>query len=445
MILKDIAALDGVYKLHGGNLMGCNLRDAGAVMDAGRMSCRVVLSVERVDRSGDVVVLKGIDLSAHRRIPTVLFGHNRDLIVGQAEDPGGAYTVRVEGDRLVAETYFHKHTEFGEQAFRLVETKVLRGASIGFFPDASLVTKSGRVGLNGKDGHIFGKSELIEYSHIPIPDNNECIVEAVYKGFGGKPLAAPLLDMLKPFAPERPATVTSGFDNQREKGMGRNDPNSPDLSTGAPEDEFMPPDDDVDPNADPNADPHADHKQVVDQAVEDMLASIYTKFTQGSLDMKGAVKLFKECLSHHGKVADINGGDGGGEGFGDDGDAEGDDEFGDSFDEDGDEGDDSDADADSDSSGPPKPDLEDKAKKKAEKAVATIWTKSYAPVMTATAEGLAHIVAASDPDARKIQKFARQLLDRMGRAPEFHGLVTKALADAESPWAEWEGAFFGRK
>jgi hypothetical protein len=436
MILKDIAALDGVYKLHGGNLMGCNLRDAGAVMDAGRMSCRVVLSVERVDRSGDVVVLKGIDLSAHRRIPTVLFGHNRDLIVGQAEDPGGAYTVRVEGDRLVAETYFHKHTEFGEQAFRLVETKVLRGASIGFFPDASLVTKSGRVGLNGKDGHIFGKSELIEYSHIPIPDNNECIVEAVYKGFGGKPLAAPLLDMLKPFAPERPATVTSGFDNQREKGMGRNDPNSPDLSTGAPEDEFMPPDDDVDPNADPNADPHADHKQVVDQAVEDMLASIYTKFTQGSLDMKGAVKLFKECLSHHGKVADINGGDGGGEGFED---AEGDDEFGDSFDED--DGDDSD-DSDAESSGPPdKPDLGDKNKKKAEKAAAHVWVKTYQPPFTALANAVAHVLSFEDLDPKAAQDYLRKQLTKLGQLPQVNGVITKALSEIESPWHEWDEAF----
>jgi hypothetical protein len=428
MILKDFAALDGVYKLHpdAAGLMGRVLKRADMRPDLSRMSCEIVLTKEIEDRSGDIVIVKGIDLADHKRHPVALFNHDKDAPIGRFEDPSGLYTVKSVGDTLVGELFFNQKSAFAHDVFECVVDKTFTAASIGFLPVV------GNIEKRMPRGTRYGAARLVEGSIVTIGDNPHAGIQAIHKAMGRANASDVFKQYLMPLAGDRPASVVGGFDTKREKGMGRDDDQNPDLS--AAEDEFLPPDDD--PNADPNGDPHADHKQVVDQAVEDMLASIYTKFTQGSIDLKGAVKLFKECLSHHGKVSELNGGDGEDEGFGDE-DAEGDDEFGDSFDEDnGDEGDDADS---SDSSD--KPDLEDKAKKKAEKAVATMWTKSYAPVMTATAEGLAHIVAASDPDARKIQKYAKQLLDRMGRAPGFHGLVTKALADVESPWADWEEAF----
>lgn len=303
MIWKDFTG--GVVKLHEGTdpagLMGYVLRDASPHTNGGKMSCRVVISTESVDRSRDVVVTKGLDLSDHAKLPIVLIGHNRDLPIGYAEDQLGGYTVKMDGpSRLVGETFFSQSTEIGEQAFRLVENKVLRGASIGFTP---IVVKKSAAG-----GKLYEEGKLIEYSHIPIPDNPDCLVSAVEKGFGGKALHPALLALLTPLVPTRPASVVSGWDGGKPQ-LKTKAMNQPD-----PEDEFQPPatppTDGTDPNiVTPEVDPHADHKDTVDNAVGDILASIYDKFTQGTVDLAAATKLFKDCLEHHGKVKDLTGGD----------------------------------------------------------------------------------------------------------------------------------------
>lgn len=208
MILKEFNP--GIVKLHGGDdplgMLGYVLRDAAPRPDAVRMSCRVTISTSTPDRSGDTVVQRGWLLDEHQRNPVVLLAHQRNIPIGSAEDPLGGYTVKVFSDaRTEAETFFDQHSEVGEQSFRLVETKVLRGASVGFLPVAGMVEKS------AQGGTIYKAAKLVEYSHLAVPDNPECLVEAVYKGFGGKPLCTPLLDLLKPLVPERKPVVTSGF------------------------------------------------------------------------------------------------------------------------------------------------------------------------------------------------------------------------------------------
>ncbi len=208
MVLKDFVG--GIIKLHGGDnptgLLGYVLRDANATTNAGKMSCRVVISTSSPDRSDDVVVTKGIDLGDHSRNPMVLLNHDRNMPVGFAEDPMGKYTVRLVGDnRLEAETYFSKATQLGEQAFQLVERKVLRGASIGFLPIAGMVQKRER-------GTMYKAAKLVEYSHLVLPDNQDCLVQAVEKGLGGKPLVTQLRDMLTPYIETRPAAVVGGWE-----------------------------------------------------------------------------------------------------------------------------------------------------------------------------------------------------------------------------------------
>jgi hypothetical protein len=210
MIYKDFAG--GIIKLHHGDnpagMLGFVLRDANPQTNAGKMSARVVISTARPDRSDDVVETKGIDLSEHKGNPIVLLNHNKDFPIGHAEDRMGAYTVkRIGDDRMEAETFFTQATQLGEQAFQLVERKVLRGASIGFLPVLGMVEKRVR-------GVHYKAARLVEYSHLAIPDNADCLILAVEKGIGGKALCDPLLQMLRPLVPERAPVVTSGWEEK---------------------------------------------------------------------------------------------------------------------------------------------------------------------------------------------------------------------------------------
>lgn len=191
------------------------IRPRNIITDPGKMSCTVTITTEAVDRSRDVVVTKGLDLSDHRKNPVALLDHNQKMPVGLAQDADGGYTCKHVGDhRIDATTFFHQHTALGEQAFRLVESGVLRGASIGFLPRPGKIEKG-----HDRDGGvtIYGAGSLIEYSHLVLPDNPDCLVVAVQKGFGGKRLEPELLDYLTPLIPSRPVSVVSGWDNHNGK------------------------------------------------------------------------------------------------------------------------------------------------------------------------------------------------------------------------------------
>lgn len=208
MIIREVPP-GIVYKLHEGNdpngMMGAMLREASPHINRGRMSAKVTISRQTPDRSRDTVVSKGGRFQNHRKIPIACVAHNRNYVAGMAENRLGEYTVKLKGiDAIEAETFFDQGSELGVQSFRLVEDKVLRGASIGFIP-IGVVTKS------HAGGNHYEEWELIEYSHLPIPDHPDCIVEAVYKNYSGKALCDPLMNLLKPMVPERPPVVTSGF------------------------------------------------------------------------------------------------------------------------------------------------------------------------------------------------------------------------------------------
>lgn len=383
-----------VYKLGPGTddlgPLGLMIRAPSVHTNAGRMSATVTISTQDEDRSGDVVVTKGIRLDGHRKNPICLLNHNRQHAVGFTQDRLGTYTVKMHGDnRLVGEVFFNQGTQLGIDTFRAVEGQVLRGVSIGFLPVVGRVEKR-----NGRGTH-YHAADLVEVSIVPIPDNENALIEAVHKAFGKKPpcpeLAAelPSLDyrptrvaggwdadaidkagtykmaepklveakhrsptyytcphcgeemshehiyhdekdgvmrhgscrgavILKPPEPtsglEPPAgasampykslaeVITSRIGALRRKAMTRTDPNAVD--------DFAPVDDlGTDQPNDSNAvaDPHADHKSVVDEAVGNVLASIYDKFTSGQIDLKGALKLFKDCLTHHGNVSSLGG------------------------------------------------------------------------------------------------------------------------------------------
>ena len=192
------------------NHYGYMLPEVRPVTDEKKMTATVTISTERPDRSREVLVANGGYLENHKGNPVVLLNHQKLLPTGKAEDrETKAYTVQKGQGRLDAVTYFDQHTQLGEHGFELVNSGTFRGLSVGFLEYPNAIEK-------GHDSRgpvrIIKEWELLEYSHLLIPDNPDCLVRAVEKGFGGKPLNATLRDYLIPFIPKRPVVVQSGWE-----------------------------------------------------------------------------------------------------------------------------------------------------------------------------------------------------------------------------------------
>src|SRR5262249_2646260 len=150
--------------------------DAAPQLDRGAMSATFVVSEESVDRSGDRVILSGIDLRAHARNPCVLHDHGRNgwsLPIGKSEDPAtGRYMTWAEWQhrKLLGVCYCAKNNPRAEEVYRLVEAGILRGASIGYKP----ISSEPMPGSDPSDENpptLLRAIELCEWSICAVPDN----------------------------------------------------------------------------------------------------------------------------------------------------------------------------------------------------------------------------------------------------------------------------------
>lgn len=206
----------------GKNLLGLSAeaQSQTLLIDQKLMAVSCVISTQARDRSGDIVRTRGIDLANHIKNPVVLWDHGQNgntAPIGKAEDPQGRYTVILEEDRAIATTYFSQSLPLAQQTFRLIEERNLRGASIGFkardLQALPANSRDPRSTMQGTGGMYISECELIEYSHTPIPDNQDALCRVIIdKRLGSEALHPVLLKSLTPLLPPRKAVVRSGFE-----------------------------------------------------------------------------------------------------------------------------------------------------------------------------------------------------------------------------------------
>jgi hypothetical protein len=382
--------------------------------NAGKMSATGTITTERLDLDADIVRTKGGNLSVHERNPQVLLVHNQGLPCGKAKDPLGQYTVKMVGDgRMDTETFFHKRSRLGEEAFRLAEEEIFRGYSIGFPRNSAIITKGHNTA--GQPIKIYESWTLLEYSLLPFPSNPDCLISRVEKGYGGRKLSPELDALLRPFVPARPALVPSGFQPTVEKGpMNPRDT----LQSGAAPDPMAPVDaatqgavaegaqegDTPDVSAGPDA-----HKQTVDNAVADMMASIYVQFTDGVIDQARALAMFQHLLETHGTVS----GSAAQDDLAEDPDAA---DIG---------ADDADADGDSDADGDGVPDDEDAAPDDKDEKAFRAFEVHYQPKMSLVWEFLRRVESHPKLSVPKVRAKAGEFADLMETLPP----IEKAIQD----------------
>ena len=167
-------------KLEKGQL---NKKDVSIITeDLGDRCVQFTISKEVEDRDGDILRANGVDFTNYMKNPVFLSFHN------SREFPLGKVTkFWVEGNSVKAIVYFPTLEELSsnpEQAsekaklvdfcFHCYKTGMLNAVSVGFIPVEWIETDN---------GYDILKWELLEFSAVAVPANQDAIAQAV-KSFG---------------------------------------------------------------------------------------------------------------------------------------------------------------------------------------------------------------------------------------------------------------------
>ena len=155
---------------------------------------RFKISSEVVDRDGDILIAKGCDFENFKKNPQFLGFHNqKDYPLGIPKNWG------VEGKSVYCDVYFptiqelsSNPAEASEKAklvdftYHCYKTGMLNAVSVGFI--AKEVEPNRETG-----GFIIKDWELLEFSAVAVPSNQDAIAQAV-KSFGeeGKDIVDPI-------------------------------------------------------------------------------------------------------------------------------------------------------------------------------------------------------------------------------------------------------------
>lgn len=154
-------------------------------VDEDTRTIRGVITSEDIDRDGEVVLTKGLDLENFQKNPVVLFMHDPFAVIGKSTFQK---TRKRQGrNEMFADTVFAE-TTLAQEVFELSKGEFLRGISIGMnfrsmerrAPTPKEIKSRPEL---AEAEAIIEKAEMIEFSFVSIPANQEALTTAVNKGF----------------------------------------------------------------------------------------------------------------------------------------------------------------------------------------------------------------------------------------------------------------------
>jgi hypothetical protein len=143
-----------------------------------------LVSAETVDRDGDIVMAKGMNLEFFRQNPVVTLAHKYDeLPVGRAQ-----WIKAVVGGIKAKTVYSQKPDNWQgpyipDAVWQMTREGILRGKSVGFLPTKLRPPTSKESGMWKDVRAVIESAVLLEYAVAPIPCNQDALVEAVAKGY----------------------------------------------------------------------------------------------------------------------------------------------------------------------------------------------------------------------------------------------------------------------
>jgi HK97 family phage prohead protease len=151
---------------------------AGGGDPSGDSVVQFVLSDGSVDRMGDRIDPAGWTLTAYRKNPVVLWAHD-----ALAPPIGRMHNIFSDGARLIGDVEFATAEvyPFAATICRMVKAGYINAGSVGFAPlEYSLANDPERP-----FGIDFHRQELLEFSIVPLPANQNALAQACAKGVLG--------------------------------------------------------------------------------------------------------------------------------------------------------------------------------------------------------------------------------------------------------------------
>lgn len=137
--------------------------------DLGEGVIEAIVSTDDLDRHGEVVNIEGMDLKNYKNNPVVMWAHDYTI-------PPIAKTTQIKKEKVGNKTVLKAVMEFAigisqlaNEVYNLYKGGFMKAFSIGFIPEEM-------------DGNTYTKSELLEYSAVPIPANPNALLLAKAKG-----------------------------------------------------------------------------------------------------------------------------------------------------------------------------------------------------------------------------------------------------------------------
>ena len=160
-----------------------------------------LVSDETPDRVGDIIKVKGWDLSQYKKNPVILWAHDGSSVppIGRANNVRRRYA---PAPRLTADVEFapKEAYEFADTIYQLAHRGFIRATSVGFLPKETMeVDQKDRekMGL-GAYGQVFTRAELMEISVVAVPANPAAleigVKELISEGQIEKALASRFFD-----------------------------------------------------------------------------------------------------------------------------------------------------------------------------------------------------------------------------------------------------------
>ncbi len=136
-------------------------------IDQERRTISALVSTDSVDRDGDVIVAAGWQLDNYRKNPVVLWAHRYDEL-----PVAKALALEITDHGLLAMMQFADH-ELAQDVFALYAGGFLRAFSVGF-----RALEYGPRKDETSRGWLISKAELMEFSCVPVPANQDALVLA---------------------------------------------------------------------------------------------------------------------------------------------------------------------------------------------------------------------------------------------------------------------------
>lgn len=196
---------------------------------------RFIGSDETPDRTGDIVMVEGWDVSNYLKNPVVLFNHDASKPIGKAvavrinrRDKRLEFDVRFpEVGELASEGVEpSEHALFIDTVYNLYKGNYLSAVSVGFKGDKA-------EPIEGARGMRFEKQELLELSLVSVPANPNALATAKSMGLhtevipmiqtekSGARLSKTSRERLEKLASELRAFLDEDAPDEEEEGCGK--------------------------------------------------------------------------------------------------------------------------------------------------------------------------------------------------------------------------------